>query len=106
MYNQKKDNNSKTKNSQNCQKTELYRSPTTKGIKEKHSSRPVGGAETGTWAERTRGNVAAGGASKVVDCGVGWARLQLAGEAAAVGPSERSPNPGLQLRKIKPQTSD
>ena len=38
----------KTENNQNCQKIKLYGSPTTKELK-KHSSRPVGGAETGSW---------------------------------------------------------
>ena len=33
----------------------MYGSLTTKEIKKKHSSRPVGGAETGSWAERTHG---------------------------------------------------
>ena len=41
--------NLKTKNNQNCQKIKLYGSPTTKELKKKHSSRPVGGAETGSW---------------------------------------------------------
>ena len=40
--------NLKTKNNQNCQKTEQYVSPTTKELKKKHSSRLVGGAETGS----------------------------------------------------------
>ena len=49
MHNQKKDNNNlKTKNKQNRQKIELYGSPTTKEIKKKHSSRPVGRTETGS----------------------------------------------------------
>ena len=38
----------KTKNNQNCQKTELYKSLTTKELKKKHSSRQVGGVETGS----------------------------------------------------------
>ena len=42
-------------------------------LTEKHSSRPVGGAETGSWAERTRGKAAAGGP--------GWARQQLVEQA-------------------------
>ena len=42
---------------------------TTKELKKKHSSRPVGVAEMGSWAERTQGKVAAGGP--------GRARLQL-----------------------------
>ena len=41
----------------------------------------------------------AGGPSEAVDCGVGWAGLQLAGKAAAGGPSNRPLNPGLQLGK-------
>ena len=32
-----------------CQKIELYGSPTTKELRKKHSPRPVGGAETGSW---------------------------------------------------------
>ena len=38
----------KTKNNQNCQKIGLYGSVTTKELKKKHSSRPVGGAEMGS----------------------------------------------------------
>ena len=53
--------NFKTKNNQNCQKIEPYGSPTTKELKKKHSSRPVGGAEMGSRVERTRSKVAAGG---------------------------------------------
>ena len=41
--------NLKTKNNQNCQKIKLYGSLTTKELKKKHSSRLVGGAETGSW---------------------------------------------------------
>ena len=40
--------NLKTKSNQNCQKIELYGSLTTKELKKKHSSRPGGGAETGS----------------------------------------------------------
>ena len=38
----------------------------------------VGGAETGSQAERTHGKVVAGGPSEMADCGAGWAKLQLA----------------------------
>ena len=48
----------------------------------------------------------AGGPSQVADCGVGWAKLQLTSKAAAGGLGDRSPNPGLQHREIKPQTTD
>ena len=52
--------NLKTKINQNCQKIELYGSPTTKELKKKHSSILVGGAEVGSWAGRTHGKVVAG----------------------------------------------
>ena len=39
--------NLKAKNNQNCQKIELYGSPTTKDLKKKHLSRPVVGVQTG-----------------------------------------------------------
>ena len=52
--------NLKTKNNQNCQKIKLYGSPTTKELKKKHSSRPVGRAETVSQAERTHGKAMAG----------------------------------------------
>ena len=72
----------------------------------KHSSRPVGEAETVSQAERTRGKAVAGGPSEVADCGAGWAKLQLAGEAAAGGRGDRPHNPEFQCGKIKPQTSE
>ena len=62
--------------------------------------------ETGSRVERTHGKVVAGGPSKVADCGGGWAKLQLAGEAAAGGPGDRPHNPEFQLWEIKPQTTD
>ena len=37
--------NLKTKNNQDCHKIKLYESPTTKGLKKKHSSRQVEGAK-------------------------------------------------------------
>ena len=54
--------NLKTKSNQNCQKIKLYGSPTTKELKKKHSSRLVGGAETGSQADRIHGKAVAGGA--------------------------------------------
>ena len=106
-HNQKKDNNNlKTKNNPNWQKIELYGSQAIKEIKKTHSSRPVGGAETGSWVERIRSKAAAGGPREVADCRVGQARLQLAGEAAAGGPGDRPHNPEFQREEIKPQTSD
>ena len=41
--------NLNTKKKQNCQQIKLYRSLTTKELKKKHSSRPVGGVEMGSW---------------------------------------------------------
>ena len=76
----------KNKNNENLQKIELYGSPTTKEIKKKHSSRPVGGVEKGSQVERTRSKAMAGGPREVVDCGAGQAKLQLDGEAAGGGP--------------------
>ena len=37
------------KNNQKCQKIELCGSSTTKELKKKHSPRPAGGAEIGSW---------------------------------------------------------
>ena len=53
--------NLKTKPKHNCQKIKLYGSLTTKELKKKHSPRRVGGAETGSWAERALGKAAAVG---------------------------------------------
>ena len=96
----------KNKNKQNWQIIELYGSRTTKEIKKKHSSRPVEGAEIGSQAKRTHGKVPAVGPSKAADCGAGWAKLQLASEAAAGGLGDRRRNPQFQCGEIKPQTTD
>ena len=48
----------------------------------------------------------AGGPSEVEDCGAGWAKLHLAGEAAAGRPHERPHNPEFLHGEIKPQTTD
>ena len=82
--------NLKTNTNQNSQKIELYGSLTTKELKKKHSSRPVGGAETGSQVERTRGKAAAGRRSEVADCGAGWAKLQLAVRQQLVDPATDS----------------
>ena len=60
MHNQKKDNNKlKNKKQPELTETELYGSLTTKELKKKHTSRPVGGVKMDSGVERTR--------SKVVD---------------------------------------
>ena len=61
MHNQKKDNN-KFENKKQLELTEnqtVWKSDN-QGIKEETSSRLVGGAETGSQAERTRGKAVAG----------------------------------------------
>ena len=50
-------------------------------------------------AERIHGKAADGRPSEVVDCGAGWAKLQLAREAAAGGPGDRPCNPEFQVGK-------
>ena len=70
----------KIKNNQNWQKIELYASPTTKEIKKKHSSRPVGGAEMGS---RGREDSQQGGGWRTQQGGGLWNR---AGQAAASRP--------------------
>ena len=48
----------------------MYGSPTTKELKKKHISRPVGGVEVTSWTERTQGEVAAGGpGGPTFECG-------------------------------------
>ena len=60
-------------------------------------------AETGSWVKKNCSKAEAGRPSEVADCGVGWARLQLPGQAAAGGPGDRLPNPEFQRGEIKPQ---
>ena len=84
----------------------MYGSPTTKEIKKKHSPRPVGGAEIGSWVERTCSKAVAGGLSKVADHGTGWVKLQLVSEAEAGGPGDRLRNSEFQCGETKPQTTD
>ena len=53
--------NLKTENNQNCEKIELYGSPTTKELKKKYSSRLVMVGKQVANVERTNGKAAAGG---------------------------------------------
>ena len=62
--------NLKTINIQKCQKIKLHGTPTAKELK-KHSPRLVGGAEAGSWVERTHGKVEASGLGEVVAGGAG-----------------------------------
>ena len=84
----------------------MYGSLTTKEIKKTYSCRSVGGVEMSRGVGRTLGKAATGRPSEVADCRTGWAKLQLAGEAAAGGLGDRPRNPEFQLGEIKPQTSD
>ena len=59
----------------------------------------VGGVETGSQAERTRGKAAAGRPSKVADCGVGWAKLQLADKEQLVDWATDSATQGFSAGK-------
>ena len=65
----------------------MYGSLTTKELK-KHSSRPVGGVETGSWGGQ---DVRQGGAVCVDKLG------------GTTGERDRLPNPGFQHREMKPQ---
>ena len=83
----------------------MYRSLTTKELKKKHSSRPVAGAERGSWAERTSSKAAAGEP--------GWARWWVAEwevpylHADKLGGTtreqDRPHNPRSQCEKINSQ---
>ena len=87
--------NLKTKNNQNCQKMELYGSPTTKELKKKHSSRPVGGAEMGSRGREDlqQGNGWQTGQSHI-SVWINWEE-QLR--------SDRPQNPGSQCGEMKSQ---
>ena len=62
-------NNLKTINNQKCQRIKLYGTPTTKELK-KHSSRPVGGADTGHG--QPRGEDTQQGGRLLRQSGAGW----------------------------------
>ena len=78
----------------------MYGSPTTKELKKKHSSRLVGGAEMGSWAERT--------CSKVVAGGQGWTRLQLVSKEATGRPGKHCTTQSSTVGKssLKPLIED
>ena len=96
--------NLKTKNNQNCQKIELYGSLTTKELKKKHSFRPVGGVEMGSWAERTPAKVAAGGLGWVATGKVcGPTNLCADKPGRTTGKQDRPSNLGFQCGEIKSQ---
>ena len=97
----------KTKNNQNGQKIKLYGSPTTKELKKKHLSRPVGGVEKGCWGRqdswqgsswKTRvGEMAAGGAG-----GPTPSLLCADKPGGTTGKQDRLCNPAFQRGEIKP----
>ena len=93
--------NVKTINTQNYQKIELYGSLTTKKLKKKHLSRPVGGAEMRSQGREDRQQ------------GSGWqTRLWLMDQAVShshvdkpggtAREQDRPHNPGFQCGKVKP----
>ena len=89
---------------------------TTKEIKKKHSARPVGGVVTGTWGGDDSQQGSDWGTSEEVDCGAGQAvghladpeppHLHMDKPGGMAGEQNIPHNPGLQLREIKPQTTD
>ena len=92
----------------------MARKSDTKEIKNKHSSRLVGGAEMGTRAERTRVAVAG---PRLAECGTNGAGSLTTSKLRGLtfthrktrmngGERSRLRNPGLQRGEIKPQTSD
>ena len=103
MYNQKKDNNKfKNKNNQNFQKIELYGSQTTKELKKKHSPRPAGGAETGSWVERTHSEAVAGGAGVATAGRLGVPHPHADKLGGITGERDRPATQGYS-REMKPQ---
>ena len=94
----KETTNLKTKNNQNCQKIELYGSPTTKELKKKHLYRLVGRAEDAQQGGNWR---------------TGWVRwwlidwvvphLHADKPGGITGEWDRWCNPGFQPREIKLQ---
>ena len=97
--------NLKTKTNHNWQKIELYGSPTTKELK-KHSSRPVGGVETGSQVERTHRKAVVGGLGQARQQLVDWAVPHSRADEprGTTGERDRPNNPGFQCKEIKPQS--
>ena len=73
MDNQKDNNKFKNKNQPGLTEnlTVWKEVKTTKELKKKHSSRLVGGAESGSRVERTLGKAVTGGPGKAVACRLG-----------------------------------
>ena len=91
----------KKKTCQNCQKTKLYGSPTTKELKKKHSSRLVRGAEMGSSGERAHHKAASDRLERVKQVVPHSFTDKLGGR---IWEEESLPNPGFQSREIKPQS--
>ena len=90
------------KNNQNYKKIELYGSPTTKELKKKHSTRPVGGVDINSQGGE---DVLQGSRWRT-----GRARQQLVvpylcadKPGGTTGEQDRPYNPGFQCGEIKPQ---
>ena len=96
--------NLSTKNNQNWQEMELYGSLTTKDLKKKHSSRPVGGAGMGSRAERPCGKAAAVGPGPARWWLADWVvpHLHVEKSGGTAGEWDRPCNPGFHCRDSKP----
>ena len=97
--------NLRTKNNQNFQKIAPYGSPTTKELKKKHSSRPVGGVEMGIWG---REDLQQAGSWRtvserwhLVEQAVPYLHVDTLGGTSRE--QDRLHNPGLQHGEIMPQ---
>ena len=103
-HNQKKDN-LKTKSNQLTENQTVWKSDNQRDKEEtfiqtgkRGRDRQLGGEDSqqgGSWQTQQGGGLWRG-----------WAKLQLAVEAAAGGPGDRPSNPEFQHREIKPQTTD
>ena len=93
--------NLKTKNNQNWQKIELHGISTTKESKKKHSSRRVGGVETGSQAGRTRGKEGLVARQRLE--GPAVPHLRADKPSGPTREQDRLHNPGFQCRETKPQ---
>ena len=98
--------NLKTKINQNFQKVELYGSLTTKELKKKHLSRPVGGAETGSGRRglTVRQQLADLARQRIVEWAVPHSRADKSEEQ--LGSKTDCTTQGSSEGKIKPQTTD
>ena len=82
----------------------MYGGPKTKELKEKHSFRLVGEAETGSWKERTHDKAVTGGPDEAVAGGLGRRNSCADKPGGTTGEQDRLSNPGFQCREVKLQS--